>query len=559
MTPDPSLSRAPLRPRYALSLADGRRWVLQGVDDDAARVVAAFAAAARLATAPEDAPGRRLLAVACEGRPGPVVAPHDPDAPLVCPVFPGTDPSLLTIGMTRVASAIGREAQSRGGLLLHGALADRPSGQGREGILLAGPGTVGKTTASNRLPPPWRSLCDDTTLVVRDAHGAYWAHPMPTWSRFYGGDGGSWDVQSAVPLRAIFFLTQSPSDRVEPLDQPASTMAMLLESVEQACRPMARDLSEDQARGMHDEWLANARALMRTVPASLLHISLTGSFWQEIERALSPGAERDKEAGEHRVGEPPGRVDDTTDDDRARRRTRTRRRPLERPSTSPTTSTRTISKGDVPSFPSASEFIVYKGSSMNPTLAEPDMLQVLPYEGRGPRVGDVLYYQPPGRHPRTVHRVVAVTPEGLRTRGDNNNANDPYRLQLSDIFGQVVAAHRGSHWRRIPGGPRGRWARHQARLRQRANRLSARWLHGAYYALADSGLFRGLLPARLQPRVVAFQARSKVYLKLMLGRRLIGQYDQRNERWLIRRPCRLFVDEAALPHPPRTAGGTPEE
>ena len=37
--------------------------------------------------------------------------------------------------------------------------------------------------------PPWRSLCDDATLVVRDASGRYWAHPWPTWSRFYTLDG----------------------------------------------------------------------------------------------------------------------------------------------------------------------------------------------------------------------------------------------------------------------------------------------------------------------------------------------------------------------------------
>jgi SynChlorMet cassette protein ScmC len=138
--------------------------------------------------------------------------------PALCVLSPPGEGDILTVGMLRLALAIAREAQSRGGLLLHGALATRTSG----GILLAGPVNVGKSTASRRLPPPWRALCDDIALVIRGPQGSYWAHPWPTWSRFFhqGIDpppGGSWDVQQAVPLRAIFFLSQAPDDRAEAL------------------------------------------------------------------------------------------------------------------------------------------------------------------------------------------------------------------------------------------------------------------------------------------------------------------------------------------------------
>lgn len=88
--------------------------------------------------------------------------------------------------MVHGASVIVLDVENRGGLLLHGALAECK----RQGVILAGPGTVGKTTASRRLRLPWHSLSDDATLVVRDRAGRFGAHPWPTWSRFMFG--GSW-------------------------------------------------------------------------------------------------------------------------------------------------------------------------------------------------------------------------------------------------------------------------------------------------------------------------------------------------------------------------------
>ena len=70
-----------------------------------------------------------------------------------------------------------------------------------------------------------------------------------------------------------------------------------------------------------------------------------------------------------------------------------------------------------------------------------------------------------------------------------------------------------------------------------------------YHGLAETGVFRRLLPSSLRPRLVTFEARHQKYLKLLMGRRVVGQYDTRQEQWHIRRPFRLFVDEAALPCP----------
>lgn len=194
----------------------------------------------------------------------------------------GDDRALRPLQLITVASAIVLQAERRGGLLLHGALAQRHG----QGVLLAGPGMAGKSTASRRLPPPWRSLSDDATLVVRDPASRYWAHPWPTWSRFtFGGPGGSWDVERAVPLRALFFLTQEEQDRAEPVGAGQGT-ALLVEVAEQVMVIAQRDVDAVELCALRVRRFDNICDLASVVPCFELHISSTGPFWEEIERVL---------------------------------------------------------------------------------------------------------------------------------------------------------------------------------------------------------------------------------------------------------------------------------
>ncbi|MCI0478623.1 MAG: SynChlorMet cassette protein ScmC [Anaerolineales bacterium] len=206
------------------------------------------------------------------------------------------DDDLLFAQILHFTTLFGAEAQTRGGMLVHGALAVRTNLPGLQdleglgGILLTAPGGTGKTTASNRLPAPWVSLCDDTTLIVRDARGEYWAHPTPTWSRFFnGGAGGSWNTSTAVPLCAIFFLEQASLDQAIRLGT-GHAAAALVQSVAQASHLMTRDLDEAFARTLRSEWFENASALTRRVPSFHLQLTLTGEFWQEIARGLNWGS-----------------------------------------------------------------------------------------------------------------------------------------------------------------------------------------------------------------------------------------------------------------------------
>ncbi|MBM4430180.1 MAG: signal peptidase I, partial [Chloroflexi bacterium] len=126
---------------------------------------------------------------------------------------------------------------------------------------------------------------------------------------------------------------------------------------------------------------------------------------------------------------------------------------------------------------------------MNPTLRQPDLLTVVRYGERRIQPGDVICFRPPQGSHTVVHRVVSVSAQGIRTRGDNNPSEDDHWLQPSDVLGQVVAARDSRGERRIAGSWHGQLTRRGVLLGRGVWRLGGRLLHGLYYALARSGLF----------------------------------------------------------------------
>ena len=85
--------------------------------------------------------------------------------------------------------------------------------------------------------------------------------------------------------QGIFLLAQAVEDRAERVG-PGHAVSMLVECAGQATMFMPIGLFKEEVRALHVERFNNLCALARGVPAHVLHISLTGAFWQEIERAL---------------------------------------------------------------------------------------------------------------------------------------------------------------------------------------------------------------------------------------------------------------------------------
>lgn len=205
--------------------------------------------------------------------------PDERGGRIQCRLGPFPTKELMGFQVLRLSRLIAHACEKRGGLLLHGALAEW---QGH-GVILAGPGGVGKSTASGRLPPPWRTLSDDTTLIVKDPAGAYWAHPWPTWSRVRQGElEASWDAQRAVRLGLIGMLSQGEPDCMTAMSYLRAA-SELVDVSGQASHNLFLDMDREARKCINRMRFDNARAVARKIPIRRLRISRHGRFWDVIE------------------------------------------------------------------------------------------------------------------------------------------------------------------------------------------------------------------------------------------------------------------------------------
>ena len=176
-----------------------------------------------------------------------------------------------------------RRAQESGGLTFHAALVEWKG----KGILLAGSGGQGKSTNCRRLPPPWHVLCDDETLIVRDARKRYVVHPFPTWSRIIlENSDEKWDVQRYIPLSAIFFLDKAETDKITRLGR-GQTAVYCTESAKQTWTTFERVMDCNELKEIKRKLFDNACELAELIPGFALQVSLEGQFWLKIEELLS--------------------------------------------------------------------------------------------------------------------------------------------------------------------------------------------------------------------------------------------------------------------------------
>ncbi|OGD10742.1 MAG: SynChlorMet cassette protein ScmC [Candidatus Aminicenantes bacterium RBG_13_62_12] len=171
-----------------------------------------------------------------------------------------------------------------GGMPLHAALLSRDGGA----VALAAPGSTGKSTCARRVPRPWRELGDDLGLITAENTdaGAFMAQPFPTWSDYiFKRSERTWAVETRLPLRAVFFLSQSGEDRAFRMGQGEAAIN-ISQSGHQILSVPARSLPLPELRRLRAVLFDNACRLVLSLPVYRLEFSLTGSFWREIERLL---------------------------------------------------------------------------------------------------------------------------------------------------------------------------------------------------------------------------------------------------------------------------------
>lgn len=174
------------------------------------------------------------------------------------------------------------EALMKGGLPLHGALITHPE---TGGVSILAPGGKGKSTCSQRIPPPWGVLCDDLILVVKDAENHYLAHPLPTWSNFIFKRSLplTSPVEKATVLKQLYFLQQSPQDEVERLDTPSAVQWIYTSSM-QIMYSYIGTMQMSAQIPIRSRIFINAGEMAKQTSSFILKATLDGCFWKGMEQ-----------------------------------------------------------------------------------------------------------------------------------------------------------------------------------------------------------------------------------------------------------------------------------
>lgn len=193
------------------------------------------------------------------------------------------------------------------------------------------------------------------------------------------------------------------------------------------------------------------------------------------------------------------------------------------------------------------KLITYTGNSMFPTLEPGDVLSVVQCKDKEIKVGDVAVFYSPYGEKLVVHRVVSNDRVGIRTKGDNNLANDEWILQANNIIGRVISVRRGKKKIKISGRFLGRVCGLVLSAGKYIRVFLSDLLRPAYHRLARTEILRNLFSRFFQTKVSGFKCKNGMDLQLLWGRRVIGKLSPGSLQWYIRPPFRLFVDERSLP------------
>ena len=192
--------------------------------------------------------------------------------------------------------------------------------------------------------------------------------------------------------------------------------------------------------------------------------------------------------------------------------------------------------------------MIYKGASMNPIFKVGDILEIIQYDGNLIKCGDVVVFQLPGSNRKITHRVVSTASNEIRTRGDNAFKVDEPILTIDDIIGKVISIQRGKKKIRVYGGVRGKLYAGLIRPARMFEYLMSKLLRYPYYLIERVGVFSRIFPFHLNTRIIYFKRKSGIEMKLVWRKYVIGRMPPGKDKWLIRRPFRLFINDPTLPN-----------
>jgi signal peptidase I len=185
----------------------------------------------------------------------------------------------------------------------------------------------------------------------------------------------------------------------------------------------------------------------------------------------------------------------------------------------------------------------YCGSSMLPIFRSGQRIHFR-HETDTAVPGDVIVFFDPARKQPVVHRVVAVEPSGLITRGDHNLHCDASCVSRDRIIGIVEAAEDEKGIRKVIGGRRGLLA---AKMRWMRSGLHAKIrlvLCGSYqYLVLSSALSRRAKRfVRLHFEYITLQTPEGPVIKVLHRGRVIARSRPGSSAFVCRKPYDLWLE-----------------
>ncbi len=176
-----------------------------------------------------------------------------------------------------------------------------------------------------------------------------------------------------------------------------------------------------------------------------------------------------------------------------------------------------------------------------------DLLSVSPYKNyKAVKTGDVIAFSPSDGGNFVVHRIIGkFTKNMFKTRGDYNLEPDDCPLAFSHIIGKVVTVQKGKRKFPVSGGIWGIFTGlFYSCIRRCENSLTIIF-QPLYLKLAKTGWFYFLL--RGKTRMITLKRPQGIEYQILFGKKIIGRLLPKAEKWEIKRPFRLFIDESGLP------------
>lgn len=188
--------------------------------------------------------------------------------------------------------------------------------------------------------------------------------------------------------------------------------------------------------------------------------------------------------------------------------------------------------------------IICNGPSMKNTILPGDKVETAQVLYEDLHRGDVIVYNDPENiRINIIHRVIGRDEKGLITRGDNNTHVDPYRVRPEHRPQKAVYIYRGKNRLKIKHSI----FLHRVRLTQMyLRKLKSKTIFPIYTYIADTGIFYvfGLF---LKTEIRKFKRPNGIEHQLFYGKQRIGIFDNKNQKWLIKFPWRLFVKKPDAP------------